>query len=78
MPRIVSWGIDFSRALVRTFCAMSDDVTMYEMWRRLSWVGFLSHLPEGELFDLAERADFVRLGGGSSSSSARRSRPSGR
>jgi CRP/FNR family transcriptional regulator len=43
---------------------MSADVPMDEIWRRLSWVGFLSHLPEGELFDLAQRADFVRLGGG--------------
>ena len=64
MPPFVSWGIDFSQALVRTFRAMSADVPMDEIWRRLSWVGFLSHLPEGELFDLAQRADFVRLGGG--------------
>lgn len=44
--------------------AISRDLPRAEIRRRLSWVGFLSPLPDEELDALLTRAKFVRLGRG--------------
>ena len=62
-PRPLRWssGLDFSWLAVRTYHAMSRDLPMREIKRRLSWVDFLSPLSDEGLNALQGRATFVRL-----------------